>query len=151
MPTLVKAMNSSKLIVRVGDGAGPEVFTQYCLINTSRGIEFGSSPIESLVPYCPPDEDLPSWVERVVDRKSATIPGAGIFDTTSKDFFWTWYDSGASKNVQVAVSVPQVEGGGYWFGAAILPNFKVTGPGRMEKVTADLTIMSDGPWAWASA
>ena len=150
MPTLVKAINSSKLIVRVGDGASPEVFTQYCLINTSRGIDFTSSPTESLIPYCPPDEDLPGWVDREVDRLSASITGAGILDTASKGFFNDWFKSGLSRNLQVALNVPAVDGGGYWFGAGILTSFRVAGPGRREKATADLTIMSDGPWDWVS-
>lgn len=151
MPTLVDAMNSSKLLVRLGDGGGSEVFTHPCLINTSRGIEFSTSPTESLVPYCSPDEDKAGWVDREVDSKSAAINGAGVLDTKSLNVFWAWWDSGLSKNIQVAVNVLQAEGGGYWSGAAILQSFTVTGPGRREKVTFDCSIMSDGPWIWTAA
>lgn len=150
MPTAIRTINSSKLLIRLGDGASPEQFVHPCMINTARGIEFGSSPTESVVPFCPPDEDLPGWVEREIDAKTASVTGAGILHTPDIDIFWNWYDSGASKNLQVFVDVTGSFGGGYWAGAAVLTGFSVSGAGRREKATFESTILSDGAWAWVN-
>lgn len=158
MPTLVSAMNSSKLLIQLGDGASPETFAHPCMINTSRGIEFTNSPTEALIPYCPPDEDLPGWIERESDSNSATITGAGMFDSKSLDTFWNWFEGGASKTIHVYVNVGASPGdspasleAGYWNGLWVLNSFSVQGPGRREKVTFDCTILSDGPITWVVA
>jgi hypothetical protein len=76
MPTRVAAINSSKLLIAISNGASPEVFSHPCMINTNRGIAFTSNPTEVLIPYCPPDEDLAGWIEREGDGLSATVTGA---------------------------------------------------------------------------
>lgn len=157
MPTIVSHLNSSKLLIQLGDGASPETFAHPCMINTARGIEFSSSPSESMVPYCPPDEDLPAWVDREIDALTAAINGAGIFDSLSHDIFRVWYLSGASKNIRVKLDLtvagdsPFSAEAGYYQGAWVLQGFSITGPGRREKVTFDCSILSDGPITWVDA
>jgi hypothetical protein len=145
MPTQVAAINSSKLLIRLGDGDSPEVFSHPCMINTERGITFSSAPTESLVPYCPPDEDLPGWIEREGDALTASITGAGIFNAELTDIeqFIDWYEGQTSKNLQVVVNTL-----GYYTGAWVLTEYTINGPGRREKVTFNATIMSDGPITW---
>lgn len=151
MATLANAINGSKLHVRLGDGATSELFVHPCTINTNRGIEFSSSPVETQVPYCPPDEELPGWIERAIDGLTASITGAGILDTGDLDTFWNWFTAGTSKNIHVEVDTTGALGGGYWSGAAVLSGFTVTGPGRREKTTFECTILSDGVWSWVAA
>lgn len=151
MATPVKFINGSKLLVRLGDGGSPEQFVHPCLINTTRGIEFGSSPNETLVPFCPPDQEEPGWVDRDIDGLTATINGAGVLDTASLDVIWDWYSSALSKNVHVEIVAAGADGGGYFYGAAVLTGFTIGGPGRREKTTFECTIMSDGQWQWADA
>lgn len=151
MPTKVSTRNGRQLVIRLGDGGSPEQFVHPCMINTSRGIEFGSTPIESTVPYCPPDELLPGWIEREIDALTATITGAGIFDTRSLDIFWDWFNSGLSKNIHVEILASLALEGGYWSMAAVLSSFSVSSGSAREKLTFDCTILSDGAPTWVNA
>lgn len=145
MPTRVNAMNGSQLKLRFSNGDSPQTFSQWCIINTERGIEFTTRVIESTVPYCPPDEEVPAWVDRETDDLSASITGSGILDLSSLPDVWDWYESGDSKNIQVVYA--NDVSSGRWVGAGVLTSFKVTGPQRREKATFDCTIMSDGVWS----
>lgn len=145
MPTRVAAINSSKLLIAIGNGASPETFTHPCMINTARGIQFSSNATETLLPYCPPDEDLAGWIEREQDSLTATISGAGVLDAvlTPFELFWDWFDLGLSKHVHVIVGAL-----GYFNGSWICSAKNIQGPGRREKVTFDCTLLSDGPINW---
>jgi hypothetical protein len=148
MVTPVNSVNGTKLLIRLGDGATPETFTHHCVINTNRGIEFTSSPIETLIPNCPPDDDEPGWVSREVDGLSCSIPVAGMLDTRSYKPFRDWFLSGNSRNIQVELVASGADGGGHWFGAAIISGHKLEAAGNKNKVTFEGTLMSDGAWAW---
>jgi hypothetical protein len=147
---LAKVANGSKLLIRIDDVGNPGTFAHRCSINTSRGITFGSSPAESLIPDCDaPDE--PGWMNREIDGLTADIAGAGMLDSASLNFFWTWYLSGDSRNLQVALDVPLADGGGYWEGAAVLSTFEVSAGARREKIAFTSTMLSDGPFDWVPA
>lgn len=145
MPQKVAAINSSKLLIAISNGNSPETFSHPCMINTNRGIQFTSNTSESILPYCPPDEDLPGWIEREGDSLSASITGAGVFDERLSDLelFWDWYLSQESKNIRVIVGDL-----GYYKGLWLLTAFNIAGPGRREKVAFDSTMLSDGPLDW---
>jgi hypothetical protein len=136
MPTKVNTISGSQLTVLIDDGAGN--YTMPCVINTTRGIAFSSSPIENLVAFCDtPDE--PGWMEREIDGLSAMVPGAGKLDISSLQVVEDWYFSGDSKNVQVWVGTTR-----HYDFAAVLSAFEVNGD-RREKVNFTCTILSDGP------
>lgn len=146
MATLVTPINTSKLLIAIGNGLSPESFNHKCMINTSRGISFSGTPTETVIPNCPPDEDEPAWIDRELDTLSATITGAGVFDSspTSGIELWSdWFILAEVKNVRVMVSDK-----GYWRGVFILTSFSVTGSGRREKVQFECTLMSDGEIRW---
>lgn len=147
MANKVNAFNGSELLVRIGDGASPETFTHPCIINTNRGIEFTANMTESTVPYCPPDDNLPAWVDRVGDGLSATITGAGIAHTSDIEDFSDWFVLQLTKNLQVAIA-STFANDGYWEGAGVLQRFAIVGPSRREKSTFDCTILSTGAWKW---
>jgi len=146
MPIRVSPLNGYQLLIKLGDGGSPESFAHPCTINTTRGITFSASPIETQLPYCDAPT-TPSWVEREIDGKSASIAGAGVLDTDSFDVFWLWFDAGTSKNIQVMVNVDAAAGGGYWSGRALLTEFQLTGE-RRAKVEFSCTILSDGEFNW---
>jgi hypothetical protein len=145
MPTRVAAINSSKLLIAISNGASPEVFSHPCMINTNRGIAFTSNPTEVLIPYCPPDEDLAGWIEREGDGLSATVTGAGVFDAVLLDIelFHDWFTLQLSKHIHVIIDTR-----GYWDGNFLCTAFSENGPGRRQKVEFDGTFMSDGPLSW---
>ncbi len=41
-----------QILVKIGDGADPEVFASDCLINTDKGIDFSSDSTDFVVPDC---------------------------------------------------------------------------------------------------
>jgi predicted secreted protein len=117
------------------------------MINTQRGIVFSSSTTETVVPYCPPDEDLAGWIEREGDALSAAFNGDGVFNGERLDVerFWDWFVQQTSKNVHVVMG--QV---GYWSGAFLCTGFEASGAGRREKVQFSGSFISDGPIVWVA-
>lgn len=115
------------------------------MINTNRGVQFTSNATETLLPYCPPDEDLAGWIEREGDSLSASITGAGVYDARLNDheLFTDWFMLQLSKHVRVIVGDL-----GYYDGNWLLTSFSINGPGRREKVAFDCTLQSDGPITW---
>jgi hypothetical protein len=144
-----QSMNGTQLLVQIGDGANPEVFTHDCLINTDRGIQFSSDQNRQVVPDCD-NPDTPAWSELTLDGLNAVINGAGILHTASVQKWFEWFESGESKNVRVRVNVGAPAGGGYWAGKFKLTDFEVTGS-RNEKATSANTLGSDGRVVWVPA
>lgn len=136
----VDVINGEKLLILIGNGADPEVFTHPCLINTERGIAFSSAVTQELIPDCA-SPDNPAWQSAEKDGLSATINGAGMLDVASVEEFWDWFVSPDSKNVKVKIDKA---GGSTFSGAFHLTEFAITGT-RKSKSTATLTLVSDGP------
>lgn len=146
----VPSVTGSKLLVKIGDGASPEVFTADCLINTSRGVKFTSDTNQTIMPDCDNPDD-PAWKSVTKDGLTATITGAGMLYTASVSDWYDWFNSDDAKNIQFALNVPLAKGGGYWAGAFKLTDFEVTSDGNKAQSTCNVTLMSDGPVAWTDA
>lgn len=145
-----KVMNGAKLLIQVDDGTWAN-FVHYCAINTERGIVFGSSPITELLPDCTNPED-PAWETASAEGLNAVVNGAGILDTASIDFFWTWYKSGSERAVRVGLpGVAAADGGGYWYGNAIITEFAIRAGGNKAKATFDMTMRNSNEWDWQDA
>lgn len=131
-------------LVKIGDGASPEVFTAPCGL-TSKGFNQTASTQETTVPDCA-DPDAPAYVERAVDTISAEITGSGVLATEAFTTWQAWFDSAAAKNFRV---YPKGASGGYYSGAGILTAFnnKVD---RGQKVNVDVTIQTDGEYTWTA-
>lgn len=138
----VKHARGVKLLVKVGDGASPEVFTAYCTINAARGISFTSATRDFNLPDCA-DPDEIGWIIREKESLSVTITGGGMLNTPDVDTFFDWWKDAASKNVQVVVDVPSADGGVVFEGPFHLTDFDVSGD-RGGKMEASLTLQSDG-------
>lgn len=145
----VKVMNGEKLLVQIGDGAGPEVFAHDCLINTDRGIQFSSDITQEITPTCDTPED-PAWKVTEKDGLSATVTGAGKLHTSSVETWFTWFKANATKNVRIKVDVTAGNGGGYWAGAFHLTAMEIAGT-RKGKATVSVTLVSSGPLTWTDA
>lgn len=147
--TAVKSMNGTKLLVQIGDGASPEVFTHDCLINTERSVQFSSDTNQTVIPDCD-NPDAPGWKETMVDGLSASVTGAGMLHTASVADWFAWFASGAPKNVRIKNDVSAANGGGYWSGAFLLTAFEETGA-RNDKATVSVTLTSTGAITWTDA
>jgi predicted secreted protein len=139
-------LSAAKLLIMIGDGAGPEVFTAPCGL-TSRGINFSKETNDTNVPDCD-DPDAPAWIERVTVSLSASVSGSGVL---AKEALGTWKEfffSTATKNCKV-----MLDGGtgwGHWLGAFHCTTFNVTGE-LGDKVQVEVELQNDGEIAWVDA
>jgi hypothetical protein len=146
----VKYLSGTQLLVQIGDGASPEVFSADCLINTDRGISFESETNRQVIPDCDNPDD-PAWSVMDKDGLSATISGSGMLHTPSVSEWFDWYNGNDGKNVRVLLNgVTLANGGGHWAGSFKLTAFEVTGA-RNEKSQVSVTLESDGPVTWVAA
>lgn len=137
-----ETMRGTKLLIKIGDGATPEVFTHNCSINGARSMTLSAGTNETSVPDCD-DPDLMAWVGREKVSLSAQIQGAGVLNTPDIPFFDGYFRSPDPKNCRVVVDVPGADGGGYWAGAFHLTEFAVDGD-RGTKANFAATMVSDG-------
>lgn len=130
----------------VGDGAPTEDFTSKTCGFTSKGIAFANGTADVTVPDCD-DPDAPSWTERSVTAKSATLNGAGVMAEETFTFWNTWFADGLPKHVRIVLDITTA---GYWAGSFILSAFEVTGNQGDGKVQVSVTLLNDGPVTWAT-
>lgn len=138
----VKHARGVKLLIKVGDGATPEVFSTPCSINAERGITFTAGVNDQDIPDCS-NPDAIAWVVREKTNLSASITGSGTLDTEDAEFFFDWLKSEDPKNVKVIVDVPAARGGVIFTGSFHLTEFSITG-NRAEKMQASISLSSDG-------
>jgi hypothetical protein len=139
----VQHMRGVKLLIKVGDGADPEVFSLYCSINAERSFGIRAETNRIVVPDCD-DPDAPGWLITEKVSLSGDISGGGTLNTPDVPDFDAWARSSDTRNVQVHMdSVSGANGGGYWEGAYHLTEFVVTGAkGNLSEVA--ITLQSSG-------
>lgn len=138
----VKNARGVKLFLKVGNGASPEVFTAFCTINAQRGITFTAGTREFPLIDCN-DPDAIAWILREKDSLSAAFTGAGQLNTPDVEEFFDWLKEEDSRNCQVVLDVPAIDGGIIWEGKWHLTEFSITGD-RGTKQEASITAASDG-------
>lgn len=138
----------SKLLIRLGDGASPEVFAAPCGL-TTKALNFSASSNEFNVPDCD-DPDAPTWTERVVSALSAGITGSGTLAMESLETWREWFLSAQAKNIQVKFDATGANGGGHYAMSAILSTFNVTGEvGGLCQIEVEMA--SNGEVTWVPA
>lgn len=138
----------SKLILLLGDGADPEVFTAPCGL-TSRGINFSKETNDVTVPDCEFPEN-PAWQERAVRSLSGTISGSGILAMEAFPTWRSFFFSTATKNVRVKLDAPLANNGGHWEGRFHCTTFNLTGE-IGDKVQVEVELSNDGEVTWVAA
>lgn len=138
----IKHARGVKLLLKVGDGAEPEVFTAICSINTSRELAFDAATNEFNIGDCE-DPELIGWLVREKVSLSSSFSGAGTLNTPDIQRMWDWYKSPEAKNCQLVMDVPSADGGVIWSGAYHLTNFGLNGD-IGTKAQASVSLVSDG-------
>lgn len=141
-PTVIAG---TKLLILVGDGAGPEVFAAPCGLTTS-GIDFSASTNTTILPDCL-DPELPAWEAKDVNALSASISGSGVMAVESFAIWNDWFQDSVGKNVQIKLDHADL---GHWVGKFIITSLKYGGQ-RGQKVTVDVTLANDGAVTWVDA
>lgn len=137
--SLPHTANYSEFIIKIGNGADPEVFTAPCGL-MSRGFNRTVKTGETDVPDCA-DEAAPAITMRSATALGAEITGSGVFAGEDVD---VWDAAlGVEKNFEVILDLPLADGGGSWTLPMILTNWNLKGT-KGEKVTFDVTLVSSG-------
>lgn len=141
--TYVDTLSGELILVQIGDGASPEVFTHDCMINGSRSLSLTASTRDQTIPNCT-NPSAPDKTVRDVDALDSQISGEGKLHNSSA---LVWMQRrGTVVNVRVrAAGVWKVEG------PYILTQFEITGQAR-EFSTANVTLVqADAPTIAADA
>jgi predicted secreted protein len=132
----------TKLLILVGDGASPEVFSAPCGL-TSNGVDFTASTNTTLIPDCA-DPEAPAWEAKDINALSCQVTGKGVMAVESFDVWNDWFQSAEIKNCQIKLDDPAL---GHWLGAFVLSSLKYGGE-RGQKVTLDITLVNSGAVTW---
>lgn len=129
----------TSLLIKVGDGADPEVFSFPCGL-TTNGLNRSAETNDVSVPDCA-DPDAPAWTERETSALSWEASGSGVLADESVAIWDAWHASGLPKNVQIDVGTATA--GRRYTGRALLTSYNITGE-RGQKVTVEVTLSGDG-------
>jgi len=88
------------ILLKIGDGADPEVFAHDCLINLNRSVSITASMVEQTIYDCT-DPTAPGTVYRIKDSVSLSASGTGKTHKTSLLKYVQWALTQGAKNVQI--------------------------------------------------
>jgi predicted secreted protein len=132
----------TKLLILVGDGNSPEVFSQPCGL-TTRGIAFTAQTNSTLIPDCD-NPELPAWEAKDVNSIAAQVTGNGVMAVESFDTWNDWFQTAEARTCQITLDDPAL---GHWQGDFILTSLRYGGA-RGQKVTVDITLDNTGAVVW---
>lgn len=94
-------LRGTKLLVKLGNGATPEVFTAPCALAT-KAFNRSSSTNEFNVADCD-DPDAPVWTERVKGAITAGVSGSGTLAKESLDMYEAFFEEVDPRNIQITI------------------------------------------------
>lgn len=140
----VNPIATEQLLIKVGDGATPEVFLAPALINGSRGYKGTTTEKTTIVPRTD-DPSQPGKTVRKIVATDSEISGEGLINVGDGVTYEAWRLSGQPKNVKV---YNNVTGALVVTGPYVLTDFTLTGSAIGEMVTCQLTLkQADMPTA----
>jgi len=141
--TAVKHARGVKLLIKVGQADGPpETFEAFCTVNAARSISGEAATNDFNIPDCE-DPDAMGWLAREKVSLSYSLNGSGILNTPDVIIFAEYLADPLSRNCEIIVDVPAVDGGVIFAGKFHLTTFEITGD-RGAKMEASITMVSDG-------
>lgn len=145
--TYVAPNSGEQLLIKLGDGGGPEVFAQPALVNADRALKMSTSEVAVEIPRT----DNPSAPAKTVRQVTATdweVTVSGIMNNGDDKTWADWLMSGVAKNIKV---VNNATGALTLTGPALCTDFNPTGK-RGGKVEFQATLKgADLPTTSASA
>jgi TP901-1 family phage major tail protein len=92
------------LLVKIGDGASPEVFSNLCGLN-SKALTINNSSIDVTTPDCStPGGAL--WTETLNGLKNVTVTGDGFFEDSASESRMNTVAMAADNSCNFTVTVP---------------------------------------------
>ena len=139
----IKYARGTKLMLKFGDGAEPEVFAHMCSFILSKSITFTANENTSTIPDCDDPEAI-AWEVSEITSKRITLQGSGTLNTPDFDALFEWWDAGASRNMKIVLDVTAADGGAILTGAWKITGMEMSGE-EGEKVQISAPFGSDGP------
>jgi len=140
---LVKTTRWSELVLKVGNGAEPEVFTPLCTINAARGITFNANTTEESIPDCD-DLQKVQWLIREKISLSVDVTGSGKVHKIDVKKFVDWHGSIDPVNCIVVLDDAVAANEISFAGAYHLNTFSMSGDPGSPSVTGDISLQSTG-------
>lgn len=131
-----------QLLIQLGNGASPEVFSAPALINTTRGITFSTSTeSEELIDLA--DQSAAAITARYAKAVDWKIDGAGMVSKADLKEYLLWSRTPKARNVKVTDAAT----GASWTmtGSALLTQLQVSGE-RRKASTVQISLESAGDW-----
>ena len=132
-------LRGTKLLLKLGDGATPEVFVAPCAL-TTKSFNRSAGVNEFNVADCD-DPDAAIWTERVKSALSGTISGSGTLAKESLDLYEEYFAAQDSRNVQVTIDFPS--DARTYTGAFHLTTLNITGE-QDGLIQVEIELQSDG-------
>ena len=133
----VGAIDTVALLVKIGNGATPEVFAHPCLINTQRSATLTANATANEVANCT-DPTKPNKTVRTIMSFDSKIAGDGTCDVPTAKFYADMLLAGKSVNIQVQVG--STAGALIMQGPYVLTSFAITGSKKGDLVTCSLAF-----------
>lgn len=129
--------------ILIGDGATPtEAFTQACLVNSTRGVQFTCNFSDDEVPDCD-NPTNPAQIFRNAQSISLSISGSGKVHTDDVKSYIDWLASGAAKNAKIRIGAVDATGSAEISCALKLSDFSVNAQ-RPDNAEVDISLVSHG-------
>lgn len=132
----ITSLKGHEILIKLGDGADPEVFTHPNLINSERGLEF-TTDMESGELVDLADLGAPAVTTQYPKSHSLTVSGSGVTHQSDVLEWAQWWKSGDSKNVKIYAANCVVTT------SMRISSFKISGD-RTAQATNEITLVSDG-------
>lgn len=108
----IQPIRGYDIVVQLGDGASPEVFSATATINTSRGITFTQNT-ESNELIDVADQSKPATTVRTVTSTDTKIDGAGMVHAPDMATWIEWSLSGEARNIRIYLGADECYQGAF--------------------------------------
>ncbi len=141
----VSVIEGQAILVKIGDGASPEVFAHDCMINLTRGFTITANMVEEEVFDCDTPDD-PATIYRLKRSASLSVSGTGKLHKTSLATWLAYAASADAKNVKIEIGG---SGGQRITLAMQCDSFGIEGEPK-NYATANVSLGSHGAWTTAT-
>lgn len=139
---IITPLLGEQLLIQVGNGASPEVYSAPALINTTRGITWSTSTeSEELIDLA--DQSATAITARYAKATDWKIDGAGMVSKADLKEYLLWAATPKARSIKVTDAAT----GASWTmtGSAILTQLQVSGE-RRKASTVQISLESAGAW-----
>lgn len=150
--TYATVLTGNQLLIQVGDGADPEVFSHPCMINTTRSIDLTVDTVERSIPNCTNPES-PAYRSLFKTGFKMDVEGAGLLHLPNYSDWREWLVDPDPRNCRILFNKLLADGGGYESVQLHLTQLRVGGAGgeNAEFVEVNVRLQSHGAFSWVDA